>query len=226
MIHVNLAPEPPDFDREVRQRGLAAIAELVGEIPKTKRPGRKRKQAVVDGVAVTRREDLSARFFPAFWQDEWLQALLAAYQRICAYLCIYIEPVAGAASVDHMIPKSIAWDRVYEWDNYRLACAIMNARKNDARDVLDPFEVENGWFQLDLAGFQVVPSPDLEVALTNKVEDTITRLDLNDRDCRELRSQYAADYWEDLIKLPYLERRAPFVAMELRRQGRLRPGDV
>lgn len=46
------------------------------------------------------------------------------------------------------------------------------------------------------------------------------------RDCRELRGQYAVDYWEDLIKLPYLERRAPFVAMELRRQRRLRPGDV
>jgi hypothetical protein len=225
MIHVELAPRPPGFDEEVRNPGLSAIAELVGEPPTIVRPGPRRKQAVVNGVPVTRREDLPSSAFPAYWQEGWLQALLAAYRRICAYVCVYIEPVTGAATVDHLIPKSVAWDRVYEWDNYRLACSVMNSRKHVAREVLDPFEIETGWFRLELVGFQVVPEPDLDAGLNQQVNDTIARLALNDEECRALRAQYAVDYWEGLIKLAYLERRAPFVALELRRQGRLRPGE-
>ena len=33
MIPVTLAPEPPAFDKKVRQPGLRAIAELAGEQP-------------------------------------------------------------------------------------------------------------------------------------------------------------------------------------------------
>lgn len=225
MIHVDPAPEPDRFDAAARQPGLSAIAELVGEPPTVARSGPRRAQAIVNGSPVTRRQDIPPSIFPAFWQGEWVQALLVAYRRICAYVCVYIEPVTGAASVDHMMPKSVDWNRVYEWNNYRLACSIMNARKNDARDVLDPFEVENGWFQLEFVGFQVVPNPDLGAELVTRVQDTISRLALNDEECRALRGQYAADYWDDLIRLTYLERRAPFVAMEMRRQGKLRPGD-
>jgi hypothetical protein len=101
----------------------------------------------------------------------------------------------------------------------------MNSRKHVAREVLDPFEIETGWFRLELVGFQVVPEPDLDAGLNQQVNDTIARLALNDEECRALRAQYAVDYWEGLIKLAYLERRAPFVALELRRQGRLRPGE-
>jgi hypothetical protein len=71
-----------------------------------------------------------------------LDDMLVAYKRLCAYTCLYIEHVTGGATVDHMIPKSTHWDHVYEWSNYRLACGLMNGRKNDARDVLDPFEID------------------------------------------------------------------------------------
>jgi hypothetical protein len=112
MIRVSPAPEPADFDARVRQPGLAAIAELVGEAPAAGRRGRRRTR-VVD-----RREELRPKDFPAFW-TEALDDLLLAYRRLCAYLALYIEPATGAASVDHFVPKSTAWDRVYEWSNYR-----------------------------------------------------------------------------------------------------------
>ena len=73
---------------------------------------------------------------------------MKAYKADLPYIACYIEPVTGMPTVDHMIPKSQRWDKVYEWSNYRLACSLMNSRKNDVPHVLDPFEVETGWFEL------------------------------------------------------------------------------
>lgn len=219
MIRVELAPEPATFHEKVRQPGLSAIAELVGQPPLLPRPGPRRKPIAAS------RDEIPAEKFPPYWRDA-LDDLLAAYDRICAYICVYIEPVTGASSVDHMIPKSKRWQDVYEWANYRLACSPMNARKKEFADVLDPFEVRDGWFELELVGFQVMPSHSLDLETHGQVEATINRLKLNHKDCRELRESYAKNYWERHIDLAYLERRAPFVARELRRLGRLREEDT
>ncbi len=106
-------------------------------------------------------------------------------------MSVYIEPVVGGASVDHMVPKSAAWDKVYEWSNYRLACPMMNSRKGAVSFVLDPFEIEDGWFTLELVRFQVMPGAGLAASVMSGVGDCINRLRLNDRDCRSLREDYA-----------------------------------
>jgi hypothetical protein len=214
MIHVDLAPEPADFDEKVRQPGLRAIAELVGEEPSTKRPGPRRPPIA------TRREDIPSSAFPDFWRHA-LNDLLRAYHRICAYASVYIEPVTGAASVDHMLAKSQKWEQTYEWTNYRLACSLMNSRKGVVADVLDPFTIEDGWFVLELIGFQVEPVAGLDAAIHARVTATIEKLRLNDHECRTLREEYARNYWEHHVSFDYLRRRAPFVARELQRQGRL-----
>ncbi len=121
--------------------------------------------------------------------------------------------------MDHMVPKSKAWDKVYEWSNYRLACTRLNARKSNYEDVLDPFDIQDGWFHLELVGFQVVPNPDLEDPIRLSVEQTIERLGLNEF-CRE-RAERAEDYWARDVTLKILTAESPFVARELRRQGRL-----
>jgi hypothetical protein len=82
----------------------------------------------------------SAEFEP-YWTNV-IEQLKEPYDYICAYCCFRIHRVTGAASVDHMAPKSLSWDRNYEWDNYRLCSARLNARKNDFTDVIDPFEVK------------------------------------------------------------------------------------
>jgi hypothetical protein len=150
MIHVDLADEPADFHKKVRLPGLSAINELVGEAPSIKRPGPRRARIA------SRREDIPASKFPPFWTGA-IDDLMKAYKRICAYMACYIEPVTGMPTVDHMIPKSQRWDKVYEWSNYRLACSLMNSRKNGVPHVLDPLEVETGWFELELVGFQLKP---------------------------------------------------------------------
>jgi len=214
MMRVELANEPSAFDENVRKPGLRAIAELVGE-PSGRTAGRKFKK-----VAATR-DEIPAEHFPDYWRRA-LDDLLSSYHRLCAYLCLYIPRGTGAPSVDHMLAKSTRWDSVYEWGNYRLASSLMNSRKGAAADVLDPFELEDDWFALELVEFQVIPRGGLPDETLTAVRDTIARLGLSEPPYCDARAEYAREYWAGHIDLDYLEWHAPFVARELRRQGRLR----
>ena len=202
MIRVVPAPEPEDFDAKVRQPGLRAFDRLANR----KYGGDK--------------EAVPGRDFPDHWRYS-LDDLMESYHRICAYLCLYIPRGTGARSVDHMIAKSAAWNQAYEWTNYRLACSLMNSRKGAATTVLDPFEVEDGWFVLELVEFQVLPGFGLEDGVVEAVQATIDRLRLNDEECRGAREEFAMEYWYKGLPLDHLKRYAPFVEKELRRQGRL-----
>lgn len=216
MIRVALAQEPPTFDQSIRQRGLSAIAEMVGEEPTRRRPGPRR------GRIAAHRNQIPASAFPDYW-TEAISDLLRLYHRRCAFNACYIEPGNGVPTADHMIPKSRTWDQVYEWNNYRLASHLMNSLKSDLSNFLDPFEVQNDWFGMELVDFGVFLRPSFPINL--KAAGDNTQRCLNHRDFRQLRGEYVAEY-ERGLPYDFLERRSPFVANELRRQGRLRPEDV
>ncbi len=216
MIQVLLAAEPVGFDVNVRQKGLSAIDEMVGRKPRLTRPGRKRPKIA------QREQDIPADKFPPFWRDS-LDDLLASYDRRCAFLALYLEHATGNPSVDHMLPKSKCWDQVYEWSNYRLCAATINARKSDLTGIVDPVDCRSGWFAMDLVGFQIIAG---DRAPGNKAAEINATLELvNARDCCRAREEYVANYLAGEIPLSYLERRAPFIAAELRRQERLLRGD-
>lgn len=216
MIRVHLAPEPSTFDATVRQPGLRAIARLVGE----KVPGSGRRPE----TTYPRREDIPPKKFPDLWREA-LPDLLTAYHRICAYTCLYIHRTTGAQSVDHMAAKSAHWRDVYEWNNYRLACSRVNSGKG-VKSPLDPFEIEDGWFELELVDYQVIPGTGVQEPLRTQVRATIRDLHLNDPDQCLARADYADEYLARHTTLDFLERHAPFVARELRRQGKLHPADT
>jgi len=220
VIPVVLAPEPPHFDHHVRKPGLSAIDELVGRPPRVRRRGPKRsKVADVESA-------IPAASFPPFWRDA-LDDMMVAYEQRCAYLAVWIE-ATGNPTVDHVAPVSQAWDKVYEWSNYRLCTGVVNARKGALVDLVDPVEAGVGWFALDLGSYAAVRGADAPAAHHRAIDRTLPLLNLPD--CRRLRQQYVEDYWRgpDVggISLAYLERRAPFVAAELRRQGELVRGDA
>ena len=217
MIPVRPAQEPSTFDAKVRQPGLRAIAELVGETP-PRVAGRRFVQVA------TSRGEISPDALPDYWRNA-LDDLLEGYNRVCSYLCLYIPRGTGAPSVDHMVAKSTRWNQVYEWTNYRLACSLMNARKGAVASVLDPFDIEDDWFVLELVEFQVVPGEALPPDVETAVEATIERLRLNDLECCKARLEFAENYRSREIQLGYLTRHATFVARELRRQRRLLEGD-
>ncbi len=189
MIRVEPQPEPLDFDKQVRQPGIADLAQ---------NPGRA-------GLA-------------PYWR-RCLRQLWQAYGGICAYACLYIPPVVGGRTVEHFAAKSKRPELAYEWSNFRLVCSIMNSRKHHFDDVLDPFEVMNGWFVLELVTMEVAPRRELPRLLGDKVSETISRLGLNRTECCEARGQWLDEYRQGEITFAYLKKRCPFVALEMERQG-------
>jgi len=165
----------------------------------------------------------NSQALPDLWR-KCLQQLWEAYDGVCAYLAVRIPPGVGARTVEHLAPKKKTPDLAYEWSNYRLVCSLMNSRKGQLEDVLDPFEIEDGWFVLELSSLEALPHPDLKPALRAQVQRTIDRLKLNDLECIAARAEHYAAYIEHVgdpkLGIPFgqLRRWNPFVAMELLRQ--------
>jgi hypothetical protein len=149
-----------------------------------------------------------------------------SYRCLCAYLAMRVHPATGAGTVDHFIPRTAAWDKVYEWSNYRLSCAFVNGCKGSHVLPFDPLTLPDGLCALEFVTFQVKPGAAatgaLEVVVDSMINDI---LHLNDRQCCELRMTYFDDYMSGDLSLAILERDAPFIAMEVRRQGMLLPGN-
>lgn len=229
MIRVEKQPEPRapgfDFDGRVRQPGLSALAELIGDPPTVQRTGPRIKPRA------TRVEDLPPSTLRKYhYWTRALDALHAAYGGRCAYASFYIEPLTGP-TVDHFVAICRAEPQeAYEWGNYRLACSLMNSRKNDFAGVLDPCEIEDGWFTLDLDTFDVVPGEGLDDSLRQRARETIDHL-LNTPECKSMRRRYFELHWAPKdptrpIPLWFIEEQAPFLAREMRRQGRVRSEEL
>ena len=199
MIHVEPRPEPADFESKVRRRGLAYL---------------RRKKIPLDRLLPAGTD------FEPYWR-ECLDELHAEYRGICAYLAVFIERVIGGASVDHFVAKSKRPDLIYEWSNYRLACSVMNSRKREYEDVLDPFEIENGWFRLEPASGRIYPNPELGDPEKAAVQRTIDRLGLDDSGNREIRARRFYEYCTGGCDSNFLRRYSPFVYFEAVRNGLL-----
>ncbi|XBT44327.1 hypothetical protein ABNP32_01895 [Pseudomonas viridiflava] len=213
MIRLTLAQEPAEFDAKVRQPGLRALDEMVGN-PVARTAGKPYK------VKAARKEDLKSVDFPAYWTES-TPDLLESYGRLCAYTSFYIHKVTGAPSVDHAVAKTKNWRLAYEWTNYRLVCSLMNSRKG-VKNLLDPTAVHDEWFELEFVSFQVIPRPGLGGPLAAIVQHTIDELGLNEKSCIDVRTEYAEEYWDTQTAKSWrrLLERCPFVAREMERQGR------
>lgn len=87
-------------------------------------------------------------------------------------LCAYSVMTVSNGHVDHFVPiallrKAGRLGEAYEWSNFRFADPHFNQKKGIA-EVLDPFKVEDDWFELLL--------PSLQLRLTDKVPATCRKL--------------------------------------------------
>jgi hypothetical protein len=82
--------------------------------------------------------------------------LRETFGRRCGFLAMWVP----SGTLDHWI--SIHTDRAlaYEWENYRFVDGAVNSAKKPAWEgqLIDPFEVEEGWFELLLPSLQLVAS--------------------------------------------------------------------
>lgn len=192
MIPVQQQPEPKDFESKVRAKGRKFLRQV--SRPKT----------------WENRE---------YWRES-LKDLYEAYNKVCAYSAQWIPRTEGSPTVDHFIPKSVKPELAYEWSNFRLSCLKMNARKRDFQDILDPFQIEPGWFILDFPSLLIKVNPDLEEPMKSQVRSTIKRLRLNDDDdCVKHRQDWLIQYCKGNITFKFLKETAPFIAYELERQN-------
>ncbi|TKD01972.1 hypothetical protein [Polyangium fumosum] len=104
--------------------------------------------------------------------------LAEGFRHLCGYSAMLIRP----GTVDHYRSRDTHPTLAYEWDNYRYAAAEMNQRKGTCDDrILDPFEIEDGWFEILLPSLELVPVEDrIPAAQQERARFTLKRLGLRD----------------------------------------------
>lgn len=195
MIHVTGQPEPSTFREQVADPGTHFLQQ-------TPRPTTKQWRG------------------HEYWRRA-LPDLYKAYSSVCAYSCHWIAPDTGAKSVEHFEPKSHAPSMAYDWNNYRLVCERLNARKG-IRRILDPFLLQDGTFAIDFPSLLVIPGPLClaDEVLHRMAIETRTILGLNDETtCVANRWKYISLYCDEQVMFGVLLEQAPFLAAELLRQG-------
>ncbi|MGE6762786.1 hypothetical protein ACQKGO_32545 [Corallococcus interemptor] len=160
---------------------------------------------------------------PAYWR-RCNDQLAAAFLERCAYTAMYL---GAPGTVDHFI--SLEEDRrlAYEWTNFRYSAGWLNSRKQalvSAR-LMDPFEVEDGWFALLLPSLQLQVTERCPPKLRERAAETLRLLGLDhDERVVRYRRQWLEEYERRRVTLDYLEDKAPLVARAVRdwesREGR------
>jgi hypothetical protein len=194
MMPVKIFPEPPEFDRSIRQKGLRFLA-------------------------ATPRPSAAEWGKHSYWQDI-LPEISVLYDRICNYCATWIPHSTGQHAIDHFLDKSRHPDLAYDWSNYRYVSIRFNSRKG-IRTILDPTRLASQAFTLNFTNFFLEVSPSLTNAdLVRLAEDTIRFLKFNaDDELVNERMAYYLDYRRSEISFDYLQKNAPFIAHEIDRQG-------
>jgi hypothetical protein len=156
----------------------------------------------------------SAKRLPDYWST-FKPALADGFGGLCGYTAMY-EPVG---TVDHYLSRKQRRDMIYEWSNYRFASGWINSSKQELdTQVLDPFEVEDDWFELQLPDLQLVLTDRVPPEIYERAAFTLERLHLRDdeRVIRQRRAWYEL-FLEGEITLVGLERKAPLLARAIRK---------
>jgi hypothetical protein len=116
----------------------------------------------------------------------------------------------------------------FEWSNLRYADPAINSRKGILDDqVLDPCEIEDGWFEVHLPSFQLVSGDRLPSSLKQRAEFTINKLQLRGHKARFTRWHWYCSHWNNgQPDLSALQKDAPLVAAAIekaRLEGRPLP---
>jgi hypothetical protein len=137
------------------------------------------------------------------------------------------EPVG---TVDHYISCRNCRDtnaaRAYSWGNYRFASQWINSSKQNADSaVVDPFKVQDGWFEILLPSLQLVPGCLLTSRQRAKANYTIERFHLRDdeRILRQRREWYRMHKNREL-NLEGLRKKAPLIAKAVEKWFASHPG--
>lgn len=153
---------------------------------------------------------------PAHWR-EFRAQLADAFGSLCAYGAMH-EPVG---TVDHFVSVDEDRSRSYDWTNYRFCAGWLNSSKQSllSTQILDPFEVQNDWFEVLLPSLQLVLTPQVPNECRERAQFVLRRLHL-DHDERILRQrrEWLRMYEDGELNLAGLEKKAPLIAAAVRKR--------
>ena len=182
----NPISEPASFDSDCRQKGTAWLVakRLAGQNPRTSK-------------------------YPNHWAN-YEDDLAAAFHQRCGWWAMWI----AEGEVEHFLSKKNRPDLAYEWGNYRYIAGSVNGSKGNHDDnVLDPFEVQEGWFEVILPSMQLVMTHLVPPALADKARFTLKQLRLRDgTKVMRCRKRWYQQFKEGKLDLDGLESNAPLVA--------------
>jgi hypothetical protein len=132
----------------------------------------------------------------------------AEFHSRCGYYAMYIHD----GEIDHFIPWDQSPQLGFEWNNFRFIDSRLNKKKL-ARTLLDPFIVQNDWFEIEIPSLELkITSVLTDPSLRQSAENTVEWLKLrNGRRVLQMRARAYEDYrrYRDMDKL---EMMAPLVA--------------
>ncbi len=144
--------------------------------------------------------------------------LRAAFNGMCGWCAMHVM----RGQVDHFVPcatlKKTKQDKLaYEWSNFRYIEAWINQKKLSA-DVLDPFAVQDGWFEISLPSLQLLPTDKIPNEYRAIANYTLKRLGLRDHEVVvRYREEWFKLYREKKLTLDGLRERAPLIAEAVER---------
>ncbi|MEW6279241.1 MAG: hypothetical protein AB1758_11490 [Candidatus Eremiobacterota bacterium] len=126
--------------------------------------------------------------------------------------------------MDHFVSWKEDPSRAYDWGNYRYASGWINSSKSNepSSRLLDPYQVEDGWFELILPSLQLVLTEAVPEEFRARAAHMLMRLRLRDGEqvVRQRRT-WLELYESGQLTLEALERMAPLIARAVRRRDGL-----
>lgn len=152
---------------------------------------------------------------PSHWRAA-LPDLQRAFHERCGYSAMH--DLNG--TVDHFVPCSRHRSLAYEWTNLRYASHWINASKRDAEGIVDPFDIQDGWFEVILPSLQLVVSDAAPARIRKLLQSTLDRVPIghDERIIRQRRA-WLAEYEKGTISLEGLRRFAPLIAAAVEREA-------
>lgn len=154
---------------------------------------------------------------PRDYWSPFRPALAKGFVDRCGYGAMWVS----SGTVDHFVSCNEDVKLAYEWANYRFVEGWINSSKRNmlSADILDPFDVGEGWFEILLPSMQLALTDVVPKEFRDKAERTLMKLALRD-DERILRTrrEWYRMYQEGELTLEGLRVKAPLIAAAVEKQ--------
>ncbi len=150
------------------------------------------------------------RELPSHW-TKFAEDVRIMFRGICGYSFMYD---ASGGSIDHYISQKTDEDLAYEWTNYRLAMERINKSKQNKDDqVLDPFDADDAWIDVQLPSMQYRTAKDVPEPFKGKIDFMLEHMKLiNDEALIRPRRMWFNQYLLGKLTIEGLREYAPVLA--------------